>query len=257
MIRSLKLRFLVWKRRFEPTPLAKVALLIGVGVHLAGFLLFQVVTETTPGPRGPANWLYYTAYEDVELDAQMAEHADLFDTEPLYLPTDRNAAPRLIPRAGSMARGEGPFPPFSPEVILNRQAPDLDAWLIARSKPWMVGDPLPLQPTELLKEFGRTEQEIENLKPRLASVRVTNQYTGRVVLEAELPATEEPSAAQGSLWDAAVYLVLVEPGGGVGQPLLLHSTGVDALDRELLQKIVDSKLLSQLPPGYHRIEVGP
>ncbi len=257
MIRRLKLRFLVWKRRFEPTPLVKIALLVGVGVHVAGFLLFQVVAETEQGPTSPENWLFYTAYDGDEWGPQMAEHAYLFDTEPLYLPTDRNAAPRLIPQSGSARQGRGPFLPFTPSVVLDDHAPDMDEWLLSRSIPWPVDDPLPLQPTELLQEFGRAEQDVERLAPRLARVTVTNQYSGRVVVEAELAAPAEWPPAYATLWDPAVFMVLVEPGGRVGQPLLLRSTGIESLDRELHQKILESRILSSLPAGYHRVEVGP
>lgn len=257
MIRRLKLRFLVWKRRFEPTPLAKVALLIGVGAHVAGFLLFQVVTETKQGPVAPESWLFYTAYDGDKWDPQIAEHADLFDTEPLYLPTSRNASPRLIPQTAWARQDSSPFLPFTPSVVLDDHAPDLDEWLVSRSIPWPVDDPLPLQPTELLQEFGRTEQEVEGLAPRLAQVTVTNQYSGRVVLEAELPPPGEWTTAQATLWDTAIFMVLVEAEGRVGQPLLLQSTGIESLDRELNQGILQSRLLSRLPAGYHRVEVGP
>ena len=78
------------------TPLFCIALLLGLIVHVIGFLGFRVATNSLPESYSQAAFLQYNASNTVAALGMAEENALLFDSAPLFIPTKWNAAQNLF-----------------------------------------------------------------------------------------------------------------------------------------------------------------
>jgi hypothetical protein len=60
-----------------------------------------------------------------------------------------------------------------------------------------------------------------------------------------------------AFWNAATFMLLFDKSGLVGKPLLVNSSGLDAVDEDLLNKLQQQFSHQTFPAGSYNAIVGP
>lgn len=233
--------------RFK-TPLL-VAAMAAVLVHAVGLLAFKVTTEPDDGNRAlPEAYLQYPRG-----DASARDMAALFDTAPVFLPTEWNYASNYtVP--GIKEQGIDLFESFPASIQLN--AVTLEE-VIGPVKPEMTAS------ADILKDgllasfetFGREESSVAVSEVQSGLVEVRDMRNGELVRSWNLPARFD-DILRNDLF-LAVFQVTVDVLGPVGEPLLLQGTGAGETDEALRDYLSDPLLFAGFSSGYYRINVGP
>ena len=115
--------------------------------------------------------------------------------------------------------------------------------------------------------LGQAPNPTAKLPPRGALLRVTRldpaaastRAAGPAVLDETLSATIVPKSTQNleALWGPATFLLLFSDTGSVGAPLLVNSSGIDAVDDDWRNWLDDNFRRHPLPPGTYQAVVGP
>jgi hypothetical protein len=228
---------------------ASAAAVAGV---LGVLALFRLPPRAARPPAGPKPTLGLAA-----LDPVLQEQTDLNDPQPLFLPTEWNASPR-VPRRDPAAT----FRDYRARTVF----PDSDLASPLAWPPFAV----PRGPAEALaadhpgnpfEGIGRRDPPAPAVAPRGAFVEVTSAATGRVVLARAVPDARPPG-------DTTLYQLefsaSVDPAGLIGplkrEDSLANSPWpvaepVSAYFQDYLARVF--WLGNRLPPGSYRIRVGP
>ena len=115
------------------SPVLRIALLLGIAVHLAGFLIFRVVSNPLPDREPAAAFVQFLSTGLMAGDADLEEKAILFDSAPLFIPTRWNASSRIFTGIGVVDRQ---LPDFEPAIDLTADLqPSTGCWPIATRLP--------------------------------------------------------------------------------------------------------------------------
>lgn len=228
---------------------------IGVAVHLALFLFLSV--PLSEGPAAPPDQRFVGYYEKQGDDHRLLqEQAVLLDSKPLFMPTVWNVASSLQNIARLRDESEL-FARYQPVLRLRQEG-------------WEPGpESLPSSTTSLaavlegqaaypLRGFGERGDlnGREPLEPRVAAISFKNLGGGPNPGDRALPAL--PGAAPPErLWSPAVFVLLVDPRTGGGEPLRVASSGIAEWDRALNRYLASPAFRQRLAPGYYRVTVGP
>ncbi|MGE9293529.1 MAG: hypothetical protein ACQKBW_07950 [Puniceicoccales bacterium] len=232
--------------------LARLAILSGVLVHLAGFMIFHVVTEPDIEPTLPEPFVSVASTSQAV--EELVVLAALSDSEPLFLPTQWNATVMANPMARDQMSAT-PFDTFPPEITLG-----LDAFKQhgngATTLPERPGEALLLEPALTFSTFGSDRspaQSSQHAGPRLELYDFLNgnQLSSFAVQEDIL--SEMPSIS----WRYAEFQILVDNTGQLGEPLLITSSDNEAVDRALARYLLTRLSKEALKPGYYRVVIGP
>lgn len=240
-------------QRWWHSPLGRVALVLGIGVHLAGFLLFRVVSEPAEAHEQPRPFIIWNGPEQQDESMIRLEQWLLLDSEALFLPTALNArgendALRMLSPGAALLETELNLPvtanlplsaegagqePLSAEGLLARYARD-GVTTYGQSKP-----PRPAETSG-----------------RVARVEVRDASTGRVVGEftldtgeSILPVPSEPEALE--------YILYRAGAGNIGSLLPLSSAAGGEAGKAWARQIERAEWEGSLPQGYYRIIVSP
>ncbi|MDP4879840.1 MAG: hypothetical protein NWR36_08140 [Opitutales bacterium] len=107
------------------SPVLSVALMVGIAVHLAGFLIFRVVSNPLPTRDDRAAFVRYVSAGSLAGDLALEEQAQLFDSAPLFVPTQWNAAQNVSLAQRDRVRER--FPEFEPAIDLLKALDNSDA----------------------------------------------------------------------------------------------------------------------------------
>ena len=194
-------------------------------------------------------------------DAVLREEAQLRDPTPLFLPTaDLNAAQGVDPKRNvrepgdtflgypekyAFGRADVQFA-FDPAVVVPDAKQPVEATNLTD---WS----LPLQ------GFGRRDEARPVLAARGAYVEIVAAADGGSVgLEQALTEAKPPTQQE---WQPMEFLAAIEPGGLVGRPSLVASSGVEKVDQYFLEYLVKDwrvgERLSKLKTGFYLIKLGP
>jgi len=192
-------------------------------------------------------------------DAVLREEARLRDPTPLFLPiADLNAAQGVEPKRSepgdtflgypekfTFGRADVQFA-FAPAVVVPDEKRPVEATGLTD---WSM----PLQ------GFGRRDETPLALAARGAYVEIVAAADGGSVgLEQALTAAKPPTQQE---WQPMEFLAAIEPGGLVGQPSLVVSSGVEKVDQYFLEYLVKDwrvgERLSKLKTGFYLIRLGP
>lgn len=192
-----------------------------------------------------------------QLQGANGDEALLLDPMPLYLPTSWNAAQGVRPESSLREPGnafsgyEAKFVFPETEVNLNLPSPIQ----------------LPESPTAAIRScdwsapffgFGQKDFPEKPLERRGAFIEVHQASDGQKVI-AQASEDFPPPAAMD--WQPLEFLVAMEPGGIIGTPYLLNSSGSENIDHFfqefLLNRWRAGDRLSKLAPGIYRIYIGP
>lgn len=229
---------------------------IAAAVHGVGLLLFHPRSEwgePSSDHHGSRIMLVGPGFLEEGNDS-LWEYALLRDSEPLFLPTRWNNS-QALPAPALYRRPADLFAPYSPKWSYAEndfglreevfQTPVRTAMETYRQ--WQ--DPV-------LTTFGHRDVGVPVLPPRQARLAFTLP-TGEVLRIADVRMEETPSELN-QLWLPAEFTLQVGNIGLIGEPVLVLSSGSEAVDR-FLRGALRRELLDQgLPPsGYYRILAGP
>lgn len=233
------------------SPFLRISLLLGVCLHLAGFLIFRVISSPLPTRQESRPFVQYVSSDTMLSGAALEEQAALFDSAPLFVPGQWNAAHNLQTplRDRALLR----FPAYEPEI-------NFSSALVSEGLPvglrYAVTEPvdlLSLRYWDLFRDFGREDTTVSELEATgvFAEVRSVQGEVLRTV-----PIKMEVLSMQAT--HPATYFLRVEAGGRVsGRPTLSVSSGDAAFDAAAYTWLAESGFAAGLSSGFFEIRVYP
>lgn len=236
------------------SPLLCVGLLLGVVLHLAGFLVFRVISSPLPDRAVARPYVKYVSAGSLASDRELEEQAALFDSAPLFIPTRWNASQVIAVDSGHAMRRQ--FPEFEPKIqLLDELKPS--SFLVPQHIP--VDEPLDLLASRFWRFFAGFAESVApvvafpDVVP-MAEVSVVGQSTARSLsIPVELNYTTASSVARPVLY----YLRVSATGMALGAPTQGRSSGNADFDRAAGEWLRRPEVLGQLPQGYLSIKVFP
>lgn len=235
------------------------------GCAFGGMALLLVLFSLTKPPAPalpPPEERSVIGFDKPGLGSALKDRATVLDPTPLFLPTEWNAAQKVIawPEPGGAFQSYRIKPKFSfAETDLKLELPPP---VVIPAKP---ADALTVDaPGALALGFGRAEAKIDPLPRRGAFVAIVATRTGRPALSAQAMAQVEKLAAEahppGDLgWQPVAFLAAVDAAGLFGPLVIVEPrSGVEDVDnyfKNYLERTL--RLGARLPPGFYRISVGP
>jgi hypothetical protein len=232
------------------SPFLRISLLLGVCLHLIGFLLFRVTSNPLPTREPSPPFVRYVSPETLLSGAELEEQAALFDSAPLFVPGPWNAAHNLQPprRDRALLR----FPAYEPPS-------DFSSALLSDSVPFgqnygvtVPADLLALRYWNLFRGFAAAEAppELETTGV-FAEVRSLDGSVLRTV-----PVGIDLLSMQAT--QPTSYYLRVESGGrAVGRPTLATSSGDTVFDAAAYVWLTESGFSAGLPAGFFQISIYP
>ena len=233
------------------SPFLRIALLAGVCVHLVGFLVFRVISNPLPSHEDSGPFVQYVSPDTLLSGAELEEQAALFDSAPLFVPSQWNAAHNLQPPSRDRALQR--FPAYEPKI-------DFSSALVPGSLPvsesYAVNEPadlLALRYWDLFRGFGQTAANLQELEATGVFAELRS-LDGKVLRT--LPVEVELLSMQAI--QPAAYFLRVEAGGrAVGRPTLSVSSGDAAFDAAAYTWLAESGFAAGLSAGLFEIRVYP
>ncbi|MGF1450089.1 MAG: hypothetical protein ACFB20_11815 [Opitutales bacterium] len=236
-------------------PLARVILIAGLALHLAGFVLLSQAFETPVlPPERPSSFLSALPQAPRDASTLLTDQALLLDDEPLFLPTRWNAATPGSPRFGAPEDIPNPFGALE-------QVP-----LGALPQVFPAPGPRPAPPDETVEgalvfwsyfeRFGQGERTQQIVPERAGFVRVERSGTAEAVIAeavAAFPGEDWPDV----LWSPVQLHLLVSDRAVPTVPLLVESSGNALVDARLVEWVSGFAQRYGLAPGYYTVTVGP
>lgn len=237
--------------------------LIAVGVTLvsAAHLLLFYLPEMRKPPGAEversdslaATIVYPGTFADSSVAEAIREQGDLFDTEPLILPTRWNAALPAMERSDGLVR-DALLTPFDPRIVLvDIEPPDgLDP-----------GQPVP-DLLEMLSLAGNLmpgllvegRNPVERLASRTAWVEIGPADGSDVMVRFPVEWSDFPKTP-GSLWRPVTFVCHVGNAGEIGAPVRLTGSNEVSLDAYIRDRLMDTEQVRTLESGYYILSVSP
>ena len=238
--------------RFMP-PVLRLALLAGVVVHLAGFLLFRLESTMLPIRDQSAPFVRYLSASSIAGDLALEEQSQLFDSAPLFIPTEWNAA-QIVPLAGT-DRTLDRFQEFEPQI-------NLSAALKTSSLPVQEQE-LVQEPVDLLRShfwaffdsFGQVQQQITPFPEsgHIAVVSIVGKEAESWTLESSLNFSDTVTVPE----PVQLYLRVSGSGLLIGEAVVAQSSGNPSFDLAAKDWISSPQVFGQFPVGYLSITIYP
>ena len=244
-------------------PFFLYALLLALALNTVFFGLFRITAPPSVPVKFPPAYVRYLGSSNATTDAVLNEQALLLDSEPLFLPTSWNFASR--PFVARPLRPQ-PFADFPAQV----QPPTENQFrLPTDTSAGNISPIAALRPGQwiFLSALGQAANPAAKLPERGALLRVTRLDSGSpstgaatpVVLDETWPVAAAPKSTQNlpALPGPATFLLLFSYTGSVGEPLLVNSSGIFAVDDDLRERLDAWFHRHPLPPGTYQAVVGP
>lgn len=230
-----------------------IALIIGVGGHLAALALVRVEVDGRPEPSRQAGYVSIVEGTDPVGNPVVSEQLEYLDPEPLFMPTRWNAGVQPLP--GELRRQpDQAFDSFDPQMTFpsNRLNPVFAPPAVAPEVPLRALD---IGGSPRFATVGRLESAVTSLE-REAFVEVRRTGDGGLVHAA--PLTGLPASVREIPWAPIRLLIAVNETGLVGAPMIEMGSGNTEVD-EAIQRFLgaDYRLGNRLIPGFYRVTVGP
>jgi hypothetical protein len=243
------------KRRVV-SPILRLALILGVVVHLVGFLLFRVIFSDLPEQPSEGAFIAYAPLDSEAGGFDLEEQAALFDSAPLFIPGRWSSASLVLPSSESL--GLEVFPDFEPEMNL---AEDLRPGRIEFQTGSEVREPedlLELRHWDFFRNFslGAVDQFVFDGWAPVAEVRVLSgesRGADKVIL-LDLPedVVSQPLAVSGS---PVFSISMVAKGVLLSDVLTIQSSGSTSVDEAARAWLRAPKTLARLPAGLLEVRV--
>jgi len=234
------------------TPVLRLALLLGVLLHLSGFLLFRVISNPLPDEDDTPAYVSYINTDSLGDAAGLGEQAMLFDSAPLFIPGRWSAASSILPK--QLYTQPKTFPDFEPEINIGTELKPERIELFDVVAVDGPEDLLDLRFWSHFEYFGQGDPEMVALEEwnAMAEVRVVSSpdphaRVGKLALSLDV---DTPNQRSLSARPVVFYLGISAPGIPIGRPILKQSSGVEEIDSEALEWLLRVETLSSLPSGY-------
>ena len=233
-----------------PATLGAAALVFGGG--------FLVSIPVAPEPTGfeaqpPGEVLAMARFSESQADARVAEHLELRDPTPLYLPTRWNSGV-VQP---SMTREASPgtsFEAIEPKLVFGRDEPDV-AFPEVLSLPRTAAAAVRNEPVRpAFDELARREISPVMLDERGAFAEVRRADDGRSIFAGPV----DMAWPESGLLPPVELLLAVDATGLIGDPVVTESSGDPEVDQQAVEVVGASRgIRAVLRPGIYRILLGP
>lgn len=236
------------------SPVLRAALLAGVAVHLAGFLIFRVVSNPLPTRDDQAAFVRYVSASSLAGDLALEEQAELFDSAPLFVPTKWNAAQNVSLAQRDRVRER--FPEFEPSIDLMKSLDKSDALIGSVDTVEQPSDLLASRHWVYFEQFGQTDATVQAFADsgHFAEVAVVGSPSqSAVTLECLLEFTDPAPVNE----PVQFYLRVGGDGRRFGEALLAKTSGNEAFDRAAKRWLQLPTTIGRLPAGYLSITVYP
>lgn len=233
------------------SPFLRLSLLLGVLVHIAGFLIFRVISNPLPVQEETSPFVQYVPSAALERGAVLEEQAALFDSAPLFVPGVWNAANNLtLPSAD---RGLLRFPSYLPPMdVAGALLPEG----ITVDPGYEVGIPedlLAFRFWNLFDGIGSERRPVEPLPETSAFAEVRSLAGGAPTI---FPVDLEVLSYQATR--PARFFIRVEPDGRVlGGPVLSSSSGDTIFDEAAFDWLSRGDAAGRFSRGYQEVRVFP
>jgi hypothetical protein len=242
-----------WPRAMSPVLL--LALLVGVIVHLTGFLIFRVNTSQLPSRESQPALVQYVSAVSLAQDLALRELADLMDSAPLFIPTHWNAAQASI--AVPIDPFSPIFPLFEPQIdllgALKPEALDLALEQAVDSPADLLGMPF----WQLFEGFATLAANPVALSEPKAFAEVLPISSAGIDAPLYIRINPRELNTVGALGPAHYYLRMGGDGRLLGKPILYESSGSKTFDAAVAQWLQLDTSLGQLPAGYLSLRLYP
>ncbi len=236
-------------------PIFLLALLVGVGTHLAGLALLHFNLATPNALTPPPPFVHFVKAVDEEQEKLMLEQEKVWDPRLVFTPTSRNYASRPITAAAQpqprVFKGDAGNALPNPKDSFNQLA-------TSGIRPVAPSDALKPAQWDFLSGIGQAANASPLPAQHGPQLRVTPQSPGTdaTVTEITWDAAQMPKTSNGR-WQPASFLLVFNQIGLASPPLLERSSGVPEVDADLSAKLRQWYARHRLPAGYYSVEVGP
>jgi hypothetical protein len=233
------------------SPLLRISLILGVCVHLLGFLFFRVVSGPLSERLDREAFVQFVSPARLGLSEALEEQAALMDTAPLFIPGRWNAAHNLRAPTRSLALQRFPF--YWPEIDLLAQLRPERSPIGETSAVEAPADLLALRYWDLFSGFGERRSEIRELEATDSFAEIQS-INGRVYRIKPVAFGSGPRGQP----DPVTFLLRIEAGGRVvGSPSLENSSQNEAFDAAAGNWLEEAGNTADLPAGLYRIRIYP
>ncbi len=238
------------------TPLVVVIVLLGVLVHFSGYSLISSFFNPLQDIPEKEAFVQFPMPDGGVRDALMMEQALLFDSAPLFLPTEWNYLSNQDLRGYSDPVLDPLFESFEPALAI--QSMDYDelgslSEISIRSE----ADFLSPQNWSFFEEMGRDSVPLPRLSERSGYLEVIQLPSGSIITGEEVTLPESDFSAVSGDWRPIHFLLLIDRTGRVGEPLLSRNSTNDEVDSIWKDWLTGMPVIRRLSPGYYRVEIGP
>lgn len=233
------------------SPVLRISLILGIFVHLLGFLFFRVVSQPLPERPDREGFVQFVSPARLGSSEALEEQAELMDTAPLFIPGQWNAAHNL--RAPARDRVLQRFPYYQPEIDLLAQlrperTPIGESFYVAAPS-----DLLALRYWDLFQGFGERSLDVPELESTgsFAEISDVRGSTVRTIPAAfEWRSTDQPNPVS--------FMLRVEAGGRtVAPPVLESSSSNEDFVSAAYRWLNNSRNTAGLNAGLYRIRIYP
>lgn len=242
--------------RLAPTPIAWIAIVVGIFVHFVGFFLFKVKVPCFSEFTSPEAYVSYVTLEGEEGNPQLRDRALLSDSYPLFLPSEFDYSWSLMqPSHYVEDRNASMLAPFRFEVATDAPGALKDPF---------KGHPQP-KPEDLLgselwsfyQTLGESGVKPISLPERFGLFEFKEESTGKTVKEVLIEDSPVEESVGNLFWSPCEILVYVGQEGCMGEPLVSKTSGIVAIDQYVAKWIQHYTNRRMVPVGYYRVVFGP
>lgn len=233
------------------SPFLRIALLLGVCLHMIGFLVFRVISNPLHTRESSKPFVRYVSPESLLSGAELEEQVALFDSAPLFVPGRWNAAHHL--QTPSRDRVLLRFPAYEPPADFSKE-------LLPEGVPY--GQDYGVEaPVDLLAlRFWDLFRGIAGTEPAPIELETTGVFAEVRDLSGEVIRTAPVAIELLSMQaiQPATYYLRVESGGrALGRPTLSASSGDTAFDAAVYTWLSESGFSAGLSAGLFQVSVYP
>lgn len=235
----------------EAINLKRVAIgliILGVLIHLLGFLAFRVVAAPDLQTEPVQPFARFVFEYDIN-DPLLREVSALSDSEPLFIPTEWNAGIRIELSAMDTI-DRSPFESFSAEITIGEG----EGEILYQARPQIPSDPravLEHNIDAVFETFGRGRAVPVAPRPLGAEVEIRDFYSDQVRRRFGIALDGESDS-----WGYAEFIIQIQNGSLLGQPVLSTGTADEELDRTLAEALLNVLRDRELATGYYRVLIG-
>lgn len=239
--------------QFLVSPVLRIALFVGVSIHLIGFLVFRVQTGDLPGREPEPALVRYVSPVTLASDLALQEQAELMDSAPLFVPTRWNASQEIV--ALTSDRLSQRFALFEPKIDLLTTLQPQEKIIVSNREVETPLDLLGLRYWSVFKDFGTSDQTVEPFVDAVLTAEVLQLDRGAAARPSIISVDSPELSALRADAPAVLQLRVSGEGRSLGASLLVESSGSEEFDTAARNWLQQQAGLGQLPAGYLWVRV--